>query len=213
MAKTLSQLQLETRYRADIVNSQFVSDAELTTYINASLQELYDLILDSNEDYFTSSTNLTIVTGSSVPLTSSFRYARGVDYQDGSNWVRLDRFNWKERNDDNSWYRSSRRYRIVANTLSIVPTDNAAGTYRLWYIPEVTPLSAASDTAPLPDAWCQWVVVSAAIKCLAKEESDTSQLQAELARLGESIRRSVVDRDRGEPDRIAMVWNSDGEAW
>lgn len=207
MAKTLTELQADVRYRADMTNSSFISPAELTSYLNYSLQELYDTILDASEDYFTTSTNLTISSGNTVALPTDVRYTRGVDYAVGGEWVRLERFSWKDRNDDNTFIRAERRYRIVAGQLTIVPIDDATGTYRLWYVPEITPLSSGTDTTTIPDAWIQWVVVSAAIKCLAKEESDTSALQAELARLGDSIRRSVVDRDRGEPERIAVVWN------
>jgi hypothetical protein len=48
----LSELKLEVRRRSDMENSQFVKDNELTTYINQSYVELYDLLISVYEDYF-----------------------------------------------------------------------------------------------------------------------------------------------------------------
>lgn len=49
---TLAELRTEVRRRSDMENSQFVKDAELTTYINQSYVELYDLLIARFEDYF-----------------------------------------------------------------------------------------------------------------------------------------------------------------
>lgn len=50
---TLLELRTATRQRADMVNSQFVSDSELTSYINQSAFELYDLMIQKyGNDYF-----------------------------------------------------------------------------------------------------------------------------------------------------------------
>ena len=47
---TLTQLIAAVRQRADFVNSQFVTDAELTSYINQSYFELYDLLIQKYGD-------------------------------------------------------------------------------------------------------------------------------------------------------------------
>ena len=53
---TLTELRTLTRQRADMENSQFVDDTELTRYLNNSWGELYNLIGENfNEDYFTTS--------------------------------------------------------------------------------------------------------------------------------------------------------------
>ena len=43
---TLADIKLRSREMADMVNSQFVSDDELKRYINASIQELYDVLIE-----------------------------------------------------------------------------------------------------------------------------------------------------------------------
>ena len=51
---SLSTLRLLARQRADMENSQFVTDTEMRRYINRGYAELYDLIVTSanSEDYF-----------------------------------------------------------------------------------------------------------------------------------------------------------------
>ena len=62
----LTQLQLEVRRRSDMENSQFIKDVELTTYINQSYVELYDLLVSIYEDYFVTDFTDKIPTISSV---------------------------------------------------------------------------------------------------------------------------------------------------
>lgn len=50
---TLATIRTAARYRADMVNSTFVSDAEFNTYINASYSELFDLLVQKyGDDYY-----------------------------------------------------------------------------------------------------------------------------------------------------------------
>ena len=50
---TLLELRTAARQRSDMVNSQFVSDAELNSYINQSAFEYYDLMVQKySNDYF-----------------------------------------------------------------------------------------------------------------------------------------------------------------
>jgi hypothetical protein len=49
---SLGQIQTAARQRADRLNSQFVTTAEVNDYINQSMYELYDLLIGVYEDYF-----------------------------------------------------------------------------------------------------------------------------------------------------------------
>ena len=42
---SLADLILRCRQRADMINTQFVTDSEITSYLNESLGERYDLIV------------------------------------------------------------------------------------------------------------------------------------------------------------------------
>ena len=61
---SLSELRQLTRQRADNENSQFVTDTELTRYLNNSWGELYNLIIENfNDDYFTTSHSFSLTSG------------------------------------------------------------------------------------------------------------------------------------------------------
>jgi hypothetical protein len=60
--------------------------------------------------------------------------------------------------------------------------------------------------------WEEWVVVDAASKLLAKEESDTSQLDREAARIWARIMKNMSNRDAGQSKRVTDVAYNTG-AW
>ena len=50
---SLPELILRCRQRADMINTQFVTDEEITSYLNESLGELYDLIVqNAGQEFF-----------------------------------------------------------------------------------------------------------------------------------------------------------------
>ena len=63
---SLSELRLLARQRADMENSQFISDDEWRRMINRSYAELYDLVVTSanSEDYFLKSDTISKLTNS-----------------------------------------------------------------------------------------------------------------------------------------------------
>ena len=84
---SLSTLRLLTKQRADMENSQFITDDEWRRMLNRSYAELYDLIVTSanSEDYFLNSSTITLVSGTqSYSLPTDFYKSRGVDLNIGS---------------------------------------------------------------------------------------------------------------------------------
>ncbi len=71
---TLLELRNRSRQRADMVNSRFITDAELNYFINASFGELYDLLVNSRgENYYVSSYNFTTtINQDTYPLPADF---------------------------------------------------------------------------------------------------------------------------------------------
>jgi hypothetical protein len=210
MSTTLATMRERVRARADMKNSLFVEEDELNQYINSSYQELYDLLVASFEDYYTlPPVTVTITTGSTIDLPTDFYKLRGVDGKlDNNNFYTLQPFQFAERNinrqgvgilNASQWYT---QYRIVGNKIYITPEDNAAGDYRLWYIPKCTTLLLDTDTLDGINGWEEYIVVDAARKCLQKEESDTSAMVQEKEMLRQRIINMAARRDAGMPKSI-----------
>lgn len=215
---TLASLRTEVRRRADMVNSTFVSDAELNSYINNSYAELYDILVSRFEDYYISTSTFTITSGNSSALPAGFYKVRGLDYQQSSNdWLPVKRWNFSERSQlvnanvglSRGFY--ERMYRVMGGNILILPEDKAPGQYRLWYIPRYTPLAADGDVLGDVLDFDEYIIIDAAIKCLIKEESDVSVLLAMKQALIARVEAMSSNRD-SEPERIADVTRSyDGD--
>jgi hypothetical protein len=211
MTVSLTQLTTRSKQLADMVNSSFISSTEWTDYINAGYAELYDLVVASFEDYFTTTTTLTITTGNTASLPAAFYKLRALDYSLNGTYVNCTQFNFSERNSLSSSTsalmanRAGRQYRIVSDTIYIIPEDRAAGSYQLWYVPAITPLSAGGDLLPTSLSkfgWEEYICIYAAERALNKQESDISVLAAMRVSIAGRIVSMAANRNVDQPERI-----------
>jgi hypothetical protein len=213
------------RDRADMKNSKFVEDPELVQYINASYQELYDILVQSFEDYYTlPPLPLSIPSGQDYfDLPLDFYKLRGVDaaLDNGSDFYTMSPFNFARRNRKGQslvrldLIQYDKNYRIVGNRLYITPPERAPGNYRIWYVPKATTLQLDTDTLDGINGWEEYVVVDAARKCLLKEESDTAVnfLTMEKEALKKRIKDASQRRDAGMPKTITDITLVNSDEW
>ena len=225
MSITLLELKNQTRQRADMENSTFVKDAELVTYINASIAELHDMLIQSyGNEYrvkdvqFTTSGNQSTYALSTVITANDFYKLNGFDAQlNGAIWSTLYPFNFNERNKHQTTGAysylgvSSIRYRIVGTNIQFSPVPDDNVNMRLWYTPVATKLSLDADTLDDLNQFAEYVIVDAAIKCLQKEESDVSVLAAQKMALKRRIEEAAQNRDASTGDSISDVYAGNEE--
>jgi len=215
MSFTLAQLRENSRNLADMKENNYVTDSELNTYINFAIADLHDILVGAyGSDYFLNSTTATTVNGTAAyALPADFYKLRAVDIKlDTSSWTAVKPFNFNERNrfdDFGSWTItgvSNIRYRIMGSNIRFTPVPDSAKEYRLWYIPVATKLSSDSDTLDDINQYSDFIVLTAAMKMLNKEESDVSNLAAERARIIERITAMAQNRDAGESESISDIY-------
>jgi hypothetical protein len=195
--RTLTELLSSVREQADMVNSQFVTDAWLTERINAHYAGLYDILTSKGEDYFTLPVSF-VVDGSSdnYALPANFYKLHGVDYNlNGQTWP-MKKFMFNERHKYN-----------------ITTTKIPAQTLTLWVTPPITKLVDGSDTLDGVNGWEEYIIYSAAIDARVKEESDISELVTLLAPVKLRIEAMGTDRDQGSPERIKDVTSQGEYPW
>lgn len=213
---TLLELQTAVRQRSDMVNSTFISDAELTSYINQSYFELYDILVTAyGNNYYAAIPYQfqTVYNVSFYDLPEDFYKMLGVDLQitpsSPASWVTLKPFNFIERNrysvpNFQSFYGvTNLRYRIQANQLWLNPVPSANQYIQLWYVPKMTSLSAPTDVVQGVSGWTEYIICDAAIKCMQKEESDVSVLMNQKMMLLTRISAAAENRDAGSPATVA----------
>ena len=207
---SLGTLKTAVRQRSNMEDSEFVSDSELTRYINQSLSELYDLVVGSYEDYYLDTLTFTYTSDDGYALPQvDFYKLRLVEFQSGSDWLTIHRYQLPNKNRRAlamNIYGESRQYRISGDKIVMLPLGAATGVYRITFVPLFEALAVDADTTSMSFAgWDEYVVVDAAIKCLQKEESDVSILMAQKMMLKQRIESMSANRDANEPESIIDV--------
>ena len=222
---TLSSLMTQARQRANMVNSTFVADTgELDQYVIQSWAALYDMLVQSDDDFFTTSVTFALTPGTPTynvnTAAADFYKLRGVEVPiSGDFKYTLDWIPFGERNVYNyplPPYSTGypRCFHLVGNNLTLYPTPSQNVTCTMWYVPRPPPLGTSTSTALDGYAgWEEWVVIDAAIKCLVKEENNEtvalleSQKAAVTARILTMHTRDVVGPARVTRTRYRnRVW-------
>jgi hypothetical protein len=200
----LSDLKLAVRQAADSENSAFYSETELARYVNNAIQETRDILVGAGQFYFVNQFPFTLTTTNVVSiagLTGGFYKEVGLDYLPGGTVQpitvpKIDTFL-----DRNRLY-GGPRYYITDTNLTVLPLQNYAGNYNLWYVPDLVPLVADSD--PLPNELYRWkelIETSGGIAARIKREMDTTDLEKRLGMLIKRVHDMANNRSI-EPAQI-----------
>ncbi len=222
---TLSEIRQRCRERADMKESCFVEDQELDFYINQSIAELHDMLVQSyGEDYyvkdiiFNTSANAESYNLSTVIPDDDFYKLRALDARlNGDDWFTLRKFNFNERNKFQHVGAGdflgivNVRYRLVGENIRFVPIPDNSIDIRVWYIPRAVKLIQDTDEYCDFNGWIEYVIVDAAIKMLNKEESDVTVLLREKDLLKRRIEEVANNRDAGEPESVSDIYSENDE--
>jgi len=205
---------------ADMRNSAFIDTTgangtavtELLRYVNLAYRDLYQQIVASKEFYFTTTFAITITAGTaSYALPTDFYKLDGVDMalDNSGRYLTLKPFMFMERNKFRSGlaltvapYGQVFRYIVVANSIQFLPLPSQTSTIQMWYTPEPVAISSLATTLALPIGSDEYMSLYIACAMLAKEESDTSALNAKRLEVIAQIRESFKDRDQGSASYV-----------
>lgn len=216
---TLAQFRTAVRQRADIENAtgvytdSFITDDELNSYINQSIYELYDILIQAfGNDYFVADPYSVTTDGSNdtFVLPSDFYKLIGVacQIQGNQNFLPLKQGSVSDLlalsgiADQSLAGLNTMIYRLRANKIWLAPRPNNGQVIRLLYVPRFEELTSDSATFDGISGWTEYVIVDAAIKCMQKEESDVQVLMAQKAALLVRIQSSVTNRDAANPSQV-----------
>lgn len=239
---SLGELRTRAQQRADLLNSGYITTPEWNSYINQAMYELYDLLIDTYEDWFKApSASFTSVGQQFIyPLPDgalTFQDNSGNDFiakpfykllgmdlalNNANNaYVTIPKFNFIDRNTfvypntaSTIYGVFNLRYRVMGGNIEFIPTPSASQIIRIQYIPRLPKLLADSDltTTGISD-WNEYIIVKAAILALTKEESPTQALEAQLGYQIERITDSAINRDAGQADTISNTQGINGTGW
>lgn len=206
--RTLTQLILKSKQRANMEHSDFVTDPEWTDYINYSISELRDLLISKvGESYFEKPLSFTVApSDSDYTLPSDFYKLSSLRLVTTDCEIPLNRF---EREDEIylDERKSVLKYRLRNDTITFHPVSLAKGkTFSGWYVPLVTELTLATDKLQGYNGWDEFVILRSAVMALEKEEQDTSALTLRLEQLRQRIEAMADNRDQYQP---AIIYDNE----
>lgn len=210
---TLQELRDSCKDRADMVNSTRIPDSTWLEYINKSKDRLYDRIISAyDSEYYTISQDISVVNGTNTyALPNDYYKTVLLEYViDSTHSYPLKKFFFNEKNAGvlplgYRRYGTNLKYREVADNLILHPTPTANCTLRLWYIPLATNLTEDDDELKGFNGWEEWIILDVAIKAARSEETDTKDLERDLARINEDLLKMIQNRNIGQTGKIQNV--------
>lgn len=195
-------------------NSTFVTDEEITEYLNQELAELHGRIkLAEGQPHFRSSRNISVTNGTAL-------YALPVDFLSVQRMTcvidgitrDMEPFMEGERSGLlNSHlvypYSLAPRYRIQAGNIEILPSTRTF-TATLWYVSSCPRLEDGSDTFDGFNGYEVAAIFGTCATMLAKEESDPSFYLGQKERIYRHIDAMAAQRDASHPERVTDVHGS-----
>lgn len=203
----------DVRQRTNQEESTFVTDAELTEYLNQALAELHSrLTQGGGQPYYRAQTSIAVEAGTSVySLPSPFWVLQGVEATIDGTTGPLTSFMPHERGAMTSalasspWGRNSPvRYRVQGDNIEFLPAIYTF-TATVYYTPRCPRLVEGAETFDGFDGYEVAAIYDACATVLAKEESDPSFYIAQRDRIYRHIESLAGTRDMGSPERVQDV--------
>lgn len=216
----LSTLRTLVRQLSSTEVDQNVTDPEVNGYINFGGGQLYDILVQTNENYrlksasFVTATGTDTYTWATIGCTDHYK-TKGVDakLQNSTTPATVNRFEFSERNKFGvvplpaagaSPVVAGFEYQEQDSALKFIPgTTLAAIPITLWYYPILAPLVADADTIDVvQNGWEYLPAFHAAILIKDKQEVDCTVLLGKLADLEKKIRSSAARRNQTQGHRM-----------
>ncbi len=217
MASSYTLLQLRTRVREmGEYEDPFISDAELTSYLNSGITRWRIRAHQKDPSLFTATDNVSVSAGTEAySLPTGAQKVQAVAVTVGGRNYLLDQIEWQDRylEDINAVVTSAKAMRYAIRGNEIYFFKPVAATVRVDYFVNFTNLSADGDTFDRGvDGWDKWVCADALIVCATKAEDDISGWQL-LKAQAEQIMDWTVNQNGARPKTITDTVSGQRGRW
>lgn len=199
-------------------NSTFVTDAEITEYLNQELAELWSrLSQGAGQPYYRSSTTYNVapptgVGSTTYGLPSDFWVLQEVVATINGISSNLMPFMPSERGSlstSSTWgVTGPVMYRLTPTTIEFAPITQSF-TVTMYYTPVCTRLVSGSDTVEGFNGFEVAAIYGACATILDKEKADPSFYAAQRERIYKHIDSLASQRDMGMPERVQEIVSYD----
>lgn len=216
--RTLTNLIADVRSRTNQENSTFVTDAEVTEYLNVELAELWTrLIQNQGQPFYRSSTTYTVTSTNNLQaLPADFFQVQEVVATIGGITGSLTPFMMAERGylkNAQVWSPlMGSQYRIQAGNIEFLPATQSF-TATLFYSPTQPRLVSGGELFDGFGGFEIAAIYGACATVLQKEESDPGFYLGQRERIYKNIDMLAAQRDASMPERVQDVMGDAGSGW
>ncbi len=218
--RSLSDLIRSVRRRTNMETSEFVTDDEITEFLNEEWAELQSR-LTSNEcqPHFVTIGSINVTVGTSLyGLPADFWRLLSLKCSiDGVNrtmapFMEGERASLENASTFDALWSTGPRYRLQADNIEILPATRSY-TAELRYIGSCPFLVDAGDTLDGINGWEAALIAGACASVREKEETDPMFFAAKKDRLYKLIDGWVQSRDASHPERVTDVTGGLDSFW
>lgn len=209
-SRSLGDMIQDVRQRTNMETSTFVTDAEITEYLNVELAELWARIAQGSgaPHYRAAFPYAVVATQNLYPLPGDFWQAQGVEAVIGGVPYSIRSFMPVERagltSRDRYPCQATLRYRIQADNIEFQPVTTAFAA-TLFYTPSQPRLVNAGDTFDGYNGYEAAAIYGACATVQEKEDTDASFYSGQRERIYGLIDSLAAQRDASEPERVQDV--------
>ena len=216
--RTLADLVSDVRSRTNMEESEFVTDDEITEYLNQELAELHGrLTMGEGQPHFLSTTTIAVTVGTTLyPLPDDFwkvaRMVATVDSitRDMEPFMEGERASLLNTQYFTAAFCGGPRYRVQGDNVEILPV-NRAMSVELRYIQTCPRLVEDSDTVDGFNGYEVAALHGACAMVKEKEQTNPSFFLGLKDRVYRLIDAMAAQRDASHPERVTDVVGFDME--
>ena len=208
LQKSLADIISIVRFRGDMRSSIRFPDANLTTEIQASWAELYQLIAQTNQGYWdTSGTIDTTPAIGFAPTPNGTWVIRKVSRLNGTLYDPMDQVGVDEI-DSFAATGKPLCFRPTERGIDLYPTPDAIYTLRFVYTPVAPQLDEAREFF---NGWEEFVIFGALIRLAANSERNITDWERQLEKARVVITGGAAQRKSQEPDYVPIreIWRDE----
>lgn len=198
----LATLRAAVRFRGDYQNTSKFPNADVDREIQASFAEFYELVADTYEGYWDTSSNVT-TQRATIPLPADVWRVQGIDRLDGDQYVELRQIGPGDRNRFTTETGTPIAYRLMAAGPLLFPAADTTYTYRITYIP-LAPALQESNAREWFNGWENLVINLTLLKLDQREQKPLNERLAVIDRERARIVSGASKRKSQEPEYLNL---------
>jgi hypothetical protein len=220
--RTLANLVADVRQRTNMEESEFVTDDEITEYLNQELAELHGrLTMGEGHPHFLSTTTISVTVGTTLyALPADFwkvvRMVATVDSitRDMEPFMEGERASLLNTQYFTATFCGGPRYRVQGDNVEILPVNRALSV-ELRYIQTCPRLVEDSDTVDGFNGYEVAALHGACAMVKEKEQTNPSFFIGLKERVYQLIDAMAAQRDASHPERVTDVvgWADFDREW